>query len=194
MDWAWWAKVKARCKSRAFREALAEVAVTVITATLPIWFFPLIAVVLIGTTFASTLLDHSVSNGEFFLFCTSLVGPLLYTLFRIYEVPNTHSGHFKYKISLVFPHGLKFAILVFFICVVSAIIFGLQKINPTFSGSEISKSGYVYLSLALFFVSVTGFFISTIIRNEMDNYSPAETMRKEEDEFAIRFKAEEQQP
>ena len=80
--------MKARLKSRAFKDASTEVAVTVVTATLPIWFFPLIAFFLIGASYSATLLDHSISEGELFLFCTSLVGPLLYVLFRIYEVPD----------------------------------------------------------------------------------------------------------
>jgi len=190
MIWVWLSRATSQCKSREFKDALAEVAVTVVTATLPIWFFPLIGLILVSAAFASSLLNSSVSNGEFFLFCTSIVGPLLYTLFRIYEVPHSERLRFKYRISLVFPHGLKFAILVFFICIISAIIFGLQKINPNFSGAEISKSGYVYLSVALFAVSVAGFFIALVFRNQMDNYSPAERMRRDEDEFARQFRAE----
>ena len=164
------------------------------TATLPIWFFPLIAFFLIGASYSVTLLDHSISEGELFLFCTSLVGPLLYVLFRIYEVPNSdRTHHFKYKISLVFPHGLKFAAVVFLICVISAAIFGLQKINPRFSGADINKSGYVTLSIALLVISILALIIAIMFRNEMENYSPARLMREEEDEFAKKYKSEEPQ-
>jgi len=191
---AWWSKLKARLKSRAFRDASAEVAVTVATATLPIWFFPLMALFLVGASYSATLLDHSVSEGELFLFCTSLIGPLLYILFRIYEVPESEKSHrFKYKISLVFPHGLKFAAAVFLICTISAAVFGLQKINPNFSGGDINKSGYVTLSVALFILSILALIIAIMFRNEMENYSPARLMREEEDEFAKKYKSEEPQ-
>lgn len=79
-------KLRTRLRSKAFKDAFTEVAVTVGTATLPVWFFPFVALFIVGTSFASRLLDDSISGGELFLFCTSLVGPLLYTLF--------HSTHF----------------------------------------------------------------------------------------------------
>jgi hypothetical protein len=40
---------------------------------------------------------------------------------------------------------------------------------------------------------VAGFLVAIFFRNEMDSYSPSESMRKEEDEFAKQFKSEEQQ-
>lgn len=183
-----------RLKSKAFKDAFTEIAVTVATATLPIWFFPLIALFLVGHSRSVVLLDHSISEGELFLFCTSLVGPLLYILFRIYEVPDSdRSNRFKYKISLVFPHALKFAAIIFVICVTSAVIFGLQKINPKFTGDDINRSGYVALSIGLFIISLVSMLIATMLRNEMDSYSPSRIMRREEDDFAAKYKSEESQ-
>ena len=187
-------KACTRLKSKAFKDALAEVAVTVGTATLPVWFFPFVALFIVGRSFAGELLDHSVSEGELFLFCSSLVGPLLYTLFRIYEVPESEEkGRFKYKISMVFPHAMKFAAVVFFVCITSAAIFGFQKISPNFSGGTVNKGGYVALSVILFSISIGAFLIATMLRNEMDSYSPSHVMRRDEDEFAKRYQSEEQQ-
>jgi hypothetical protein len=189
----WQRKVRARLKSKAFRDALTEVAVTTGTATLPVWFFPFIAMFIVGLSYAGGLLDHSISNGELFLFCSSIIGPLLYTLFRIYEAPDSADGrHFKYKLSMVFPHAMKFAAIVFFICITSAAIFGLQKINPSFAGGAINKTGYVLLSVLLFFISIISLLIATMLRNEMDSYSPSRLMRRQEDEFAEKYKSEEQ--
>jgi hypothetical protein len=188
----WYRKIRTRMKTKAFKDALAEVAVTVSTATLPVWFFPLIALFVVGMSYAGTLLDHSISGGELFLFCSSLTGPLLYTLFRIYEVPEEEKpSRFKYKISMVFPHGLKFAAFVVFVCITSAAIFGLQKINPSFAGESINKAGYVTLSILLFILSILAFTIATMFRNEMDSYSPSRAMRRDEDDFARRYQAEE---
>src|SRR5262245_38946930 len=93
-----WVNLKSRLRGRPFKDAAVEVAVTVATAPLPVWFFPLMALVLRGTSSASTMFDKSVSEGEFFLFCTSLVGPLLYMLFQIHELPqDQQSHHFKYR-------------------------------------------------------------------------------------------------
>lgn len=197
----WQRKIRARIKSKAFKDALTEVAVTTGTATLPVWFFPFIALFIVGASYARGLLDHSVSDGELFLFCTSIVGPLLYTLFRIYEVPEAESEEtdpakkrrFKYKISMVFPHAMKFAAIVFFICITSAAIFGLQKINPSFGGSTINKAGYILLSVFLFVISITALLIATMLRNEMDSYSPSRLMRRQEDEFAEKYRTEEPQ-
>ena len=187
-------RLKRRLGSRAFRDALTETLVTLVTATLPIWFFPLIALFIISTSFSLHLLDHSLSNGELFLFCTSLVGPLLYALFKIYEVDDNEPRKLKYKITWVFPHGLKFAALIFFICIVSAAIFGLQKINPQFSGAEISKGGYITLSVVLFVVSVVAFVIAIMLRNEMESYSPSQVMRDDEDTFAEIYRSGERRP
>jgi uncharacterized Tic20 family protein len=189
----WLRKVRARLKTRAFKDALTEVAVTTGTATLPVWFFPFIALFIVGASYAGGLLDHSVSDGELFLFCTSIVGPLLYTLFRIYEVPEVEGEgrRFKYKISMVFPHAMKFAAIVFFICVTSAAIFGLQKINPSFAGGTLNKTGYIVLSIFLFILSIGSLLIATMLRNEMESYSPSRLMRRQEDEFAEQYRAEE---
>jgi hypothetical protein len=191
----WSSRQKTRLKSQAFKDAFAEVAATVVTATLPIWFFPLVSLFLVGLSYSLTLLDHSISEGELFLFCTSLVGPLLYILFRIYEVPETdRHRHIKYRISLVFPHGLKFAAIVFFVCIIAAAIFGLQKINPKFSGGDISKGGYITLSVILFVISILSLLAASTLRNEMDSYSPSKLMRKQEDDFATRYQAGETTP
>lgn len=190
----WWHRVKNRVKTKAFKDAAVEVFFSISTATLPVWFFPFIAIFVVGGAYALSLLDQSVSNGELFLLCTSLVGPLLYMLFRVYEDPTAEAPRrFKYKISLVFPHARKFAALVFFICITSAAIFGLQKINPTFAGGSLNKSGYVVLSVLLFVVSVFAFLIAAMLRNEIDSYSPSKAMRQQEDEFAKKYEAEESQ-
>lgn len=190
----WLKRLKTRLTSRPFRDALTELTVTLIAATLPIWFFPLIALFLIGFSYSWSLLDHSISEGELFLFCTSLVGPLLYILFRIYEVPESERPkRFKYKVSLVFPHALKFAVVILVICITSAAIFGLQKINPNFSGVDISKSGYIALSIGLFVISILAMLAATFFRNEMDIYSPSKLMRQEEDDFAKKYRSEESQ-
>jgi hypothetical protein len=188
----WQRKVRGRLKSKAFKDALTEVAVTTGTATLPVWFFPFMALFIVGASYAGGLLDHSISNGELFLFCSSIIGPLLYTLFRIYAVPQDEDGRqFKYKISMVFPHAMKFAAIVFFVCITSVAIFGLQKINPSFAGETINKTGYIFLSLFLFVISITALLVATMLRNEMDSYSPSGLMRRQEDEFAERYRAEE---
>jgi hypothetical protein len=180
-------------KGKAFKDAITEVAVTVGTATLPVWFFPFIALFVVGASYAGGLLDHSVSDGELFLFCSSLTGPLLYTLFRIYELPEEEQqqSRFRYKITMVFPHALKFAAFVVFICITSAAIFGFQKINPSFAGGSINKTGYTTLSILLFVLSVIAFTLAMMFRNEMDSYSPSHVMRREEDEFAEKYRAEE---
>lgn len=189
-----WIRLWTRLKSRAYRDALTEVALTVITATLPIWFFPLMALFVVGATYSLHLLDHSISNGELFLLCTALTGPLFYILFRVYEVPEGERYHgLKYQITWVFPHAITFGAVIFFVCIISAAIFGLQKINPRFLGEDISRSGYLILSAGLFVIAVTALYWATAIRNEMDNYSPSRLMKKDEDDFVRSYKSEEPQ-
>lgn len=86
---------------------------------------------------------------------------------------------------------MKFAAVVFLVCITSAAIFGLQKINPNLSGGTINKIGYVTLSIILFALSIIAFLIATMLRNEMDSYSPSHAMRRNEDDFAKRYKEEE---
>ncbi|MBI3699469.1 MAG: hypothetical protein HY242_03365 [Afipia sp.] len=169
----------------SFKEASKEVAITVGTATLPIWFFPLMGLILFNPRTSGDLLEHSVANGELFLFSTSLVGPLIYILFRVYD-PKERPFNAK-KTSLVFPNSLLFAVIIFLICITSAAVFGLQKINPDFSASKISKPGYIILSGIIFVVSVLSLLVATKSRNELVDESPTQQMREEEDEFAIKF-------
>ncbi len=169
-------------------EASKEVAITVGTATLPIWFFPLMGLFLFSPSISLQLLEHSISNGELFLFATSLVGPLIYILFRVYD-PRDTSFKAKYKTSLVFPNSLLFAVIIFLICITAAAVFGLQKINPDFSASKISNTGYIILSAIIFVVSVVSLLIATKSRNELVSESPPQQMREEENDFAERFRS-----
>lgn len=182
----WITQTRQALSKPSLKEASKEVAITVGTATLPIWFFPLMGLALFSPTTSFGLLEHSVANGEFFLFSTSLIGPLIYILFRVYD-PREKSINARYKTSLVFPNSLLFAVIIFLICITSAAVFGLQKINPDFSDSKISKTGYIVLSAIMFFVSVLSLLIATKSRNELVGESPPQQMREEEDDFAKRY-------
>jgi hypothetical protein len=184
----WKDELKRRLNRPSFKEASKEVAITVGTATLPIWFFPLMGLILFSPTRSFHLLEDSVSNGELFLFSTSLVGPLIYILFRVYD-PQETSFKAKYRTSLVFPNNLLFAVIIFLICITAAAVFGLQKINPNFSASTISKPGYIILSAIMFIVAVASLLVATKSRNELVGESPTQQMREEEDDFAVRYKS-----
>ena len=185
---AWKDRLKHQLSRPSLKEASKEVAITVGTATLPIWFFPLMGLILFNPTRSFHLLEDSVSNGELFLFSTSLVGPLIYILFRVYD-PQETSFKAKYRTSLVFPNSLLFAVIIFLICITAAAVFGLQKISPDFSASTISKPGYIILSAIMFVVSVASLLVATKSRNELVGESPPQQMREEEDDFAMKYKS-----
>jgi hypothetical protein len=184
----WKNGVTLRLSRPSLKEASKEVAITVGTATLPIWFFPLMGLILFSPTRSFHLLEDSVANGELFLFSTSLVGPLIYILFRVYD-PQETSFKAKYRTSLVFPNNLLFAVIIFLICITAAAVFGLQKISPDFSAATISKPGYIILSAIMFVVSVVSLLIATKSRNELVGGSPPQQMREEEDDFAKRYQS-----
>ena len=144
--------------------------------------------ILFSPTTSLHLLEESISNGELFLFSTSLVGPLIYILFRVYD-PQETSFKAKYRTSLVFPNSLLFAVIIFLICITAAAVFGLQKINPDFSASKISKTGYITLSAIMLVVSVGSLLIATKSRNELVGESPPQKMREDEDNFAAEYQS-----
>jgi len=154
----WKDELKRRLNRPSFKEASKEVAITVGTATLPIWFFPLMGLILFSPTRSFHLLEDS-------------------------------SFKAKYRTSLVFPNNLLFAVIIFLICITAAAVFGLQKINPNFSASTISKPGYIILSAIMFIVAVASLLVATKSRNELVGESPTQQMREEEDDFAVRYKS-----
>lgn len=179
---------KKRLAGKPSREAFQELLVTVLTATLPVWFFPaFVAVLWWDKTRSINLLHHSISEGELFLFATSLVGPLFYILFKHYRVPDTTDAKTPYRSSLKFPNAMGFAVTIFIILLTASVIFGLQKLNPQFAALQINETGYLFLSGFIFCVAIIAMFIAMFQRNELDEYSYSDVVRHEEDDFSHRF-------
>ena len=112
-----------------------------------------------------------LASGEALLLSTALVGPLIYVLFKNYgEFPNLSSlirnyDKFPDTISIKFPFGWFFVLIIISICVISASVFGYN--SALSGGSKILPEKIRTLSVIVILLSLSIFFFVSIVRNNV---------------------------
>ncbi|WP_133122865.1 hypothetical protein [Zhengella mangrovi] len=162
------------------RDSLKAAGVELLIATmfslLPIWLYPII----VRVGFAEEFWQHAkefVENGEFFLFSSALVGPLIYSITKKYGEEGTTEeggGRFPHIKSIQFPYGFWFVIISVFTCVFSAIFFGLMRANTVNNFPiNLDRESLFAVSTIMYGFTLSCFFCVSVYRLNLENTTRA---------------------
>ncbi len=173
-----------------WREALKEIFVILFFSLMPLWLGLLIVTLLTITGGASEFVTKFASSSDLGILSTSLLGPMLYMMFR---EDNERMGD---RLAPGFPSGLWFIMFTVGCCVVATAIYCftyLSGIHAFFDnhGSLITfiNSGTVALtSWCLFIVVVVLILCASTIRNSMET-QPARMMSADTQSYVSALQA-----
>ncbi|HWD27819.1 MAG TPA: hypothetical protein VG387_11685 [Rhizomicrobium sp.] len=170
-------------KAADVREALKEVVITLIFSLMPLWVGILIVNVVQLSNGTITFLDKFASSADLGILSASLLGSLIYTIFREYTPPSEVSGLSR------FPSGLWFVTITIIACIIAATMYGFVYVahNGQFyniagkaigivNAEVIAKLSWALLVVAIFLVTA-----SATIRNSMESRARATTKLMSED-------------
>lgn len=159
------------CNGRDFWEALKEVFVVVFFSLSPIWlwvFYMSIAKASADLRWFDILAD-TVSHGELFLYCTSLLAPIFYIALADRQTTGT------------FPSKLSHIVIVVIIIILSAVFFLMDR-----KGEPLNQQHVFTISIILYLCSVVLIYIAKVYENNI--ISPSARFRHEEEEFVEQYK------
>jgi hypothetical protein len=167
------------CTRDDFVEAAKELFVLVVFAGMPVW---------LGIIFSALSKEKSVnvffleflSSGESLLISAALVGPLIYIITRKY-------GDLPAAFTIRFPQGWLFVVLIAIICVITAALFGFDRVFRQTSiehghSSVFDESSMRAFSFGVLSVSVLIVYLVSVLRNYLDRGAPA-IMRSDTQSF-----------
>ena len=178
-----------KCSQADFRQAGAELSITTLFSTMPLWIMPLFGPIIFQTDIS--FFDHlksTIQGGELFVYCAALLGPLIYIITRRYGELSRDNHRFSFVIA--FPHGLAFIIFSVVICIFAGFAFSLMKNPALISQTPISKfnhSGIFWLSIIVYLLSLYCFFSASAYRNALSGFVKA--THSEGGDFARKWKA-----
>jgi hypothetical protein len=163
-----------------WREALKEVLIILLFSLMPVWLGLLLVTVLTVTNGPHDFLEKFASSSDLGILAASLLGPLLYMMFRD-EGQSTNEGLFPR-----FPDGLWFTVLILVACVVATVIYCftyLSGIGAFFNKGGmpinfIDKQSVSTISWLLFVASILLVLFASTIRNSL--YSRTAQMMNED--------------
>jgi hypothetical protein len=173
-----------KCSFSDFREAWAELCITTIFTTMPLWIMPLLGPILFQTDVSFFgHVEKTIDEGELFIYSAALLGPLIFIITRRYGEFSKSSD--KFSIVIAFPHGLAFILFSAVICVFAGFAFSLMK-NPVLTAHEstikFNLTGVFWASVCAYLFSLYCFFAASAYRNAMTGF--VKSTRSEEDKFA----------
>jgi len=169
---------------RAYFDAAREVGLSVLLSTLPLWFAPILAVMLTDTRVPyTTQLYHSVRSGELFLYSAATLGPIAYVLFSKFdETPFGNSADGRRTTTI--PAASIFGIMAIVVALFSGGGYGLLRLKDldiiSFSVNEpniLLGSGIIYI------ISVLSLYTILILRNRITSSSASTLMLSKTEEF-----------
>ncbi len=158
-------------------EAAKELLFTLFFSLMPVWLgFIMITLLALPETPFSFISKFAASS-DLSLISASLIGPLLYMMFG----KSITEG----KLSMPFPSGLWFLILIFFLCLIATVIYCFTYISETdwfydLAGKKIiftNEDAVMYISFAVFAVSIFLILSALTIQNSIQN--PTSLMRND---------------
>lgn len=172
-----------------WREGFKEVIVILFFSLMPMWLGLLAVEVLAITDSAGSFLSKFASSSDLGILSASLLGPLLYMMFR----DENRTGD-----SLVprFPSGLWFIISIIACCIVATVIYCFTYVSDAhvfFSDKGVpiifaSARSVAIVSWVLFGASILLTLFACTIRNSFET-QPPKLMSGETQDFVAEFKA-----
>jgi hypothetical protein len=159
------------CSAGDHWEALQEVLITVIFATIPIWliFFIISLTRQEADPDLFTNLSGHVNNGELFIYSVSIIAPVMYIALK--DPPGAKE----------FPSRLSHIIIIFVVAILSSAGFAVQK-SILLSNTKFA----IDVSLTLFSISIFILYIATVYKH-MRLLGP-DDFKKMESNFSEQYK------
>jgi hypothetical protein len=152
--------------------ATQEIFIVSVVSTIPLWLGAVLMVILADqtqpTNFGSAL-TLSVANGELFILCTSLLGPILWIALK--DPPGERA----------FPSKLSHMLLVFVISILAAATFGAQK-----SGHKPNSQIALGISLGMFAISIVLRYLAVVYHNSI-SIDPPSRFQQGVSDYVSRF-------
>ena len=154
----------------SFGVACKDLFITTLFSLLPLWLYPTIIKIGFGQPFWDTFRAF-IANGEFFIYSSALVGPLIYAITKTYgeesadekgASPSRRNVFPKIR-SIQFPYGVWFVLISIVVCCFAAIFFGIMRAKtaiilpvPPDENTLVFVSGvlYIFTLSCVFCVSV----------------------------------------
>jgi len=173
-----------------WREAFKEIFVTLFFSLMPLWLGLLIVKLLTITGGTSQFITKFASSSDLGILSASLLGPMLYMMFR---EDNDSSGN---RIIPGFPSGLWFIMATVACCIVATVIYSftyLSAIHAFFDKGGavitfINSETVTQTSWTLFSVVVVLILFASTIRNSMET-QPARMMSDDTQNYVSQLEA-----
>ncbi len=162
----------------ALVEARTEIVYATFFSTMPFWFLPIIG----GIIFLERpSFWAGIVGGELFIYAATLAGPLFYIITKRhgrFKVPSGDDDTEDTPLTYAFPEGMLLTVATVIICILSGVIFTLQKLKDIKALENIeiiNESGLVYLSIFVFLFSTAILFCVLAYRNMLEALSEEHT-------------------
>jgi hypothetical protein len=168
------------CTRDDFTEAAKELLVLIVFAGMPIWLGLMISAVSKGDKTVSSFLHEFFASGDALLISAALVGPLIYVITRKY-------GDLPESLTIRFPQGWLFVVIITIICIIAAALFGFDRVfkpDPGGGGrsSVFDEKSMRAFSFGVLFLSISIVYLVGVLRNYLERGAPA-IMRNDTQEF-----------
>jgi hypothetical protein len=138
LDWLPLVSTLRKARSQDYREAFAELWMTLLMSTMPIWLGTMIYVMASpDVTRLWDALDKNIGRGELFLLSASTIAPILY---------------FMFKGDRQFPHAMILNMICAIVLVISAGLFGVVRLTSVFNLGIAWNDRMLFWSSAMIFV------------------------------------------
>lgn len=176
-----------------WREALKEVFVTMTFSLMPLWLGLISILILTITDGPSSFVTKFASRAELAIVATSLLGPLLYMMFR--EEGATPGNWLVPR----FPGGLWFIMIIVACCVIATIMYSFTYLSETAAFFDkagnpihfIAGDTVAWLSWVLFAIVTLLTLFACTIRNFIDTRAPR-IMSEDTEAFVDEVQADQQ--
>jgi len=166
-----------RCRRSDFSEALKEVFNSFLLALIPIWLGAVVLLLIRSASFLQYVSDFFTS-GEALLVSTALIGPNIYIVTKRYD-------SFR-NFSISFPQAWFLTVVSFVLCMITAEIFGSQRVyaqfNPTPKEALFDADLMFRFSLVIFLITAVALYLVTVFKNFAESGAASE-MRSDEQDF-----------
>lgn len=162
------------CDSRkpSITSAAKEIIFSTVFSTFPIWLFPLFyAVFFVDSPGFLSNVTEAVSQGDLYIYSSSLIGPLLFAItfnYMSWGTSESLSAPRIGKITIAFPHGTAFLIISVFVLMLAVLCFGFARFESAgIIKAKLNKDSLLLVSVATYIFSLFSLFVASIYRNDL---------------------------
>jgi len=148
---------------KSTKQATVEFLFVSILALMPLWLGGFVKLVTSADPFA--YLNGYLLNGEALLLCSSLIGPLIYTIITDDKDASGNINPFPFR-SFIF-------LTIIVVCIISAVVFALGNQNNSSGQSPLDAAVVWTVSTVITFVSLIIWFVVSIVRISRESGAPA---------------------